>query len=178
MKRYHLFLVIGVIMCIIPASCISRIPKELQAMLSSDDDAFLGNEYFIGWDGKPLEYGTEFNRSKIVIDHGCIDYAHDERWIIVKTKIPFGFHKNIPDCVLSDSIVDYWLIDKNVEINLDDEDTYGHQYFVDIYNSNPSFHINWADRTVISKSVTGPLDSISFYATLNEKAINLSFKER
>ncbi len=168
MKRYHLFLVIGVIMCIIPASCIFGIPIGLIA----DQE----NEYFIG-EGKPLLYGTE-NRTEIVIDHGCIDYAHDERWIIVKTKIPFGFHKNIPDCVLSDSIVDYWLIDKNVEINLDDEDTYGHQYFVDIYNSNPSFHINWADRTVISKSVTGPLDSISFYATLNEKAINLSFKER
>ena len=168
MKRYHLFLVIGVIMCIIPASCIFGIPIGLIA----DQE----NEYFIG-EGKPLLYGTE-NRTEIVIDHGCIDYAHNERWIIVKTKIPFGFHKNIPDCVLSDSIVDYWLIDKNVEINLDDEDTYGHQYFVDIYNSNPSFHINWADRTVISKSVTGPLDSISFYATLNEKAINLSFKER
>lgn len=168
MKRFCIMMFVGVIFCIIPASCIFGIPIGLIA----DQE----NEYFIG-EGKPLLYGTE-NRTEIVINHGCIDYAHDERWIIVKSKIPFGYHKNIPDCVQSDSIIDYWLIDKSVEINLDDEDTYGHQYFVDIYNSNPSFHINWADRTVISKSVTGPLDSVSFYKLLNEKGVKLFFNEK
>lgn len=178
MKRFYIIMIVGVIICIIPASCILQIPKEIKAMLSADHDVYAGNEYYIGWEGKGLIYGDPINGGPVVIHEGIIDYAYDDMWIIAKTKIPYGYHKSIPDSVSSDSITDYWIIDKSIKLDLHKEETYGHIYQIGSPFANLTNEEGWMRLGVITKNVTGPLDSVSFYKLLKEKAITLNFKQR
>ena len=112
MKRYRLFLVFGGVIAFIFASCTL---KDLQDWNVHER---LGDNYYIDAECKGLIYGDEINGGSVVIDQGIIDYAYDDRWIITKTKISCGYHKSIPDSVLSDSITDYWIIDKSVKLDL------------------------------------------------------------
>ncbi|MBR5672941.1 MAG: hypothetical protein IKW97_00935 [Muribaculaceae bacterium] len=172
MKKYRLFLLVGVIIALIFTFYI-YILKDFQEI--DEAKVRLGSNYFIHTKTTELLYG-DFGVSAgcVVIYKGCIDYAFDDRWIIVKTKIPFGYHKSITDSVPSDSIIDYWIIDKSIKIDLikyaRGEETDGYVWI------NPN-EDNWTQHPLI-KSVTGPLDSISFYAALKEKAVQLSFKDR
>lgn len=164
------------ICCIICIVCISCTLKDLQDWNVQER---LGDNYNIDVECKGLIYGDEINGGSIVIDQGIIDYAYDERWIIAKTKIRYGYHKSIPDSVLSDSITDYWIIDKSVKLDLHQKETYGHIYRVEPPFANPSYKNSWMRvNGVITKNVAGPLDSVSFYTLLKEKGVKLFFNEK
>ena len=156
------------ICCIIGIVCISCTLKDIQDWNVQER---LGDNYYIDVECKGLIYGDVINGGSVVIEQGIIDYAYDDRWIIAKTKIRYGYHKSIPNTVPSDSIIDYWLIDKSIELDLHKDETYGHVY---------RFPNSWigGDGVVITKNVTGPLDSISFYELLKEKGVKLFFNQR
>lgn len=138
------------------------------------------------YDGIYYKENEEDNGGQMVIPGGCVNCAYNNQWIIVKTKAPLGFQKqpqkNTELSVPPDSIVDYWIIDKSVPIDLNDkEKTYGHLYYALItYLDDGTVMVRWKEEEesrVIASSVTGPLDSLSFQQELTRLSIPLTFKK-
>ena len=138
------------------------------------------------YDGIYYKENEEDNGGQMVIPGGCVNCAYNNQWIIVKTKAPLGFQKqpqkNTELSAPPDSIVDYWIIDKSVPIDLNDkEKTYGHLYYALItYLDDGTVMVRWKEEEesrVIASSVTGPLDSLSFQQELTRLSIPLTFKK-
>ena len=173
MKGFNFILFICGILIILSISC------TLKDFQDWNVHERLGSNYYIDRECRGLIYGDGINGGLVVIDQGIIDYAFDDRWIIAKTRILCGYHKIIPDSLPSDSITDYWIIDKSVKLDLEKESTQGTIYRLETPFADPSYKNSWTRLDgVITKNVAGPLDSVYFYTLLKEKAITLSFKER
>ena len=147
----------------------------------------LGNGYHIS-DYKGLYYkkNETDNGGHIVLPGGMIDCAHDNRWIIVKTRAPFGFRKQPQqDTILAapiDSVSDYWIIDKSIHLDSKNQSLYdGHLYYANVtYLESDSVMVRWSkedESFVISKSVYGPLDSTALMQELTRLNIPLSFSK-
>lgn len=145
----------------------------------------LGNGYYIS-DYKGLYYkeNKSDNGGHNVLPGGMIDCAHDNRWIIVKTRAPYGFQRQPQqDTILAapiDSVTDYWIIDKSINLGSRSRSLYdGHIYYANVtYLESDSVMVRWSkedESHAISRSVTGPLDSTAFMQEIARLNIPLSF---
>lgn len=120
-------------------------------------DEKLGAGYFLYRNGrlKSINYTPDDNYkgegvSYVVIKEQVKFFNYDESYIVAQT---LRYEKP------SNEIKEFWIIDKNVPINLND------------FKNQDEF-----DK-LLKVGLTGPLDSVEFYQQLKEQNIDLKFKD-
>lgn len=122
----------------------------------------LGNNYIFTSDNGIL-YQLD-NREYFVIPYGITSINYNDKWIIAKT---IGLNASYRNCRKQcNDGSQYWIINKDVSI-----------IKIDSINSSNIMLIKDYEYPILSNSLIGPLDSISFCNKLNELRIKLVFRK-